>query len=840
MARPFTLAQRNTLARRRFHVFNRILVENGSGTMVDYTSQWLRAGWSLDIDNIVSGGSAEFVRGTGTRSLAPQVEPSLWNRDDDGVYAPWADGNRNIIVMNATVNPGTVPAFPADYRELFTGKIDEVDPASGERTVVTFRDLGARLLDKQIERRRKYGSVDGVPVQTVMQAILDDNPLATGPVSLVVRGPVGWPDWDIREYEQQRVKVLEALQTLAEQAGGTVRYLYDASGVSRLTLFRPDRDKVTSDWELGTDEHFGVEELKVGDTTIRNIVHVDFYDRYSGERRSAEYAVDASIGKYDRRYMEINEEDSSNIDSVAEALDMATSAAKDLAWPKASHRARTMLFWPVELSDLGGWKASPEHYTDDQQFGTVAIQHEVSPADGRTTIMARGNVAGVYDRWLRKENPNGDPPDGPPMPEFSELFMEESGFGGETGDGYAWFFAKYNKSVRSIVVMAEEGDSVDTTPAPDQAINSTSMEFVRPEGFEEQQPDFETLIPIATRPGRARRIRAFGLDANGVASAAWTPAAKIAQDPSPTPIDGDVSAFTAAFDTFLVDMVNLTINVGTIETNTATPGNFLVVMRDKAVVAKVFLGYTGSRTIFLQDRSLNPNTTYTYEAFIWNNGVSGRARRFIVGRPSEPTDTRPRFVANTPRVIAVDDTLKVYIESTASTPGGVATILTSSVDNWRTTRTVGFTGSLSPALFFDPDLGPKSYRLWTQNAGATLLEASDPVAFPGYIPPSTGGGPGEAPEFRLDVELSGFPRMPTLYGYWSTSNILAQTGAVQESDDNGVTDPWVEVPNTRSVVPGTGKVALGSPYVNKWYRYVLFNFSGVLFKWSGGVQWTAF
>src|SRR5690606_38013056 len=74
------------------------------------------------------------------------------------------------------------------------------------------------LVDTFIETQQVYGSSDGMAVETVMQAILDDN--STG-VTLYTPSS---PGWMLKEFVQAKQPVLDALRQLADQIGWDARY----------------------------------------------------------------------------------------------------------------------------------------------------------------------------------------------------------------------------------------------------------------------------------------------------------------------------------------------------------------------------------------------------------------------------------------------------------------------------------------------------------------------------------------------------------------------------------------------------------------------------------------
>lgn len=818
MSRPFSPGERALLAGAEFGIHGRCEIQNADASWIDVTSWWKKSNWLDDLDNPVAGGSGTFLRDKGASSFAPLVTESLLNRDDADAYAPLAEGSRGIRFLSAITEKGDAPAED-QWKEVFTGAIDETDAASGgELVTVTFRDLGKRLLDKQIEAKRIYSTPSGTAVEAVMQQIIDDN-LGPGVVELYT--PVS-PGWFIKKYEQERVKLLEAIRALALQIGWDVRYKYDAAGISRLTFYRPDRAKVAADFTLARSEYLSIEKLLIGDQGIINRVKIVWYE--GGKvRREKVYQNDASIQKYGVRFGEVAEDKTSNIDSEAEADRMGEGMVADLGFPKASQRVKNFFFWPAEVGDYVAYPANPRLYTDPQTLATVQINWELSPSDGRTSIEARGDVSGAYADWLRSLKPNG-PPRIIPAPEFSQLFGEGSGFGGTTGDGYTWLWAKFNEAVRAIRITAEEGDTPDTTPQPDQANNSTSIDVTRGDGEDASAPNFETVIGIATRPGRTRRITAVGLgNTENEQSPEYTPDPAIAEDPTPTPIDGEILGVSGLGG---FDQTAFSILLGNIETDTATPGNWLFVMRNSLVIYKLWLGYLGNRTVFYTDRLINIDTTYTYEFFVWNGGVSGKKWRWTEGSidatPPIDADPRPRFINSTPKTESQSGVLTLVAEYVVNDPGAMVIELQFSfegVAGWLPatggrSAIVGTTGILidaAPSAY----TGGLWYRLVTYSdaLGSIVRKVGAAVWFPPQGAPPSGGG--IVPVFEIaTVMRNGFPRLSIS---WTCNNTAAANVSIEESDDEGVTDPWAEIFRSGSVASGTWNSDL-SPWINRDFR----------------------
>jgi hypothetical protein len=406
-----------------YRVSARVWVKDALGVFKDLSTlagaDWLMdVSWDDNLDQAVSQATVVLWRGSSTQSLAPLKKQSVLNQDAQGVFRPLLDMGREIKVEVATSAAGASP-LSTDWQLVFHGDVDEVDWGKGEaRVSLVARDLGGRLLDAFIEEERTYRPEDlagagatAVPVQTVMQRILDDN-LGAGAVTLLVPPP--GPGWNVGAYKQEKDSVLEALRKLAQQFGWDVRYRWDAASSSfRLKLFGPNRARVVdathaADWTFTPSRYLDVTQLRLSRAGIRNYVRVKYVDKSGGALAGQVSTVDVwdsdSMAKYGRRFFELQEDtETSAIDTNAEATALAQAVLSDLADPKAEQEVEMHLFWPVELGDYYTFTANGEHYDEDQVGAVVAFKHHVSREQQRSTLTTRGRAAGAYRDWLRRE-----------------------------------------------------------------------------------------------------------------------------------------------------------------------------------------------------------------------------------------------------------------------------------------------------------------------------------------------------------------------------------------------------------------------------------------------------
>lgn len=245
----------------------------------------------------------------------------------------------------------------------------------------------------------------GTAVETVMQQLLNDNmsspPTLTTPVS---------PSWLIRYYKQSRTGVFLALRALADQIGWDVRYKYNSgTGNYRLEFNNIDRTKTTPDREFRADERYRLNRLEVKLEGIRNVVRVVFRDSQDPDasgipkRKVVEVSDSASITKYGRRFMEVAEGKTTNIDSTTEATAFANAMLSDLKEPLAELEVDMPFFPFVELGDLYRFKADGVHFDSDQDLAVIAYTHNLTSGErprAVTTLTCRGKPSGGYERWL--------------------------------------------------------------------------------------------------------------------------------------------------------------------------------------------------------------------------------------------------------------------------------------------------------------------------------------------------------------------------------------------------------------------------------------------------------
>jgi hypothetical protein len=416
MTRAIGAGDRAAAGGQAIQIFARLLVRDGDAVWRDLTmlgpddGDWfVRAEWGASIDDPVVTARFTVLReqliGGVMKKLAPQISASAYNRNAANAYSPLINPGRSIRLLTATVAPGTDPS--THWKRVFDGKIDGVDPGGDDGTmVVRCRDRGAWLLDTQIETVRHYGSLAGVPVQTVMQSIIDDNGVPALPV---IDTPVD-PVWLIHPFDQpNKISVMEAIRAKAQQIGFDLRWDFLTDGdVDPVLIFsEPARTKTVPDWTFGATEYLEIPRSELTDDDVRNAVTVAYLDAVLGQTIERNAVNAASIAAFNRRWMRIGEDSTSNIDSSTEADKLAAAIVADLGFPKNQHSMQTLYAWFLSLGDLVRYLANDVHYDEDQDLAITSFQHTIEEGHGTTIIEGRGTPAGAYRRWLTYAEPTG-------------------------------------------------------------------------------------------------------------------------------------------------------------------------------------------------------------------------------------------------------------------------------------------------------------------------------------------------------------------------------------------------------------------------------------------------
>jgi len=401
----------------------RVYIENAEGEMVEFTERdgekWVEyIEINSDIDSPVKDFNIEITRNKDRTSLSTLMKDSIYNNEDGGIvdseFKPAINLVRKFKIETAIAEIGE--SIDESYWKTFEEGYIDVINLENNPIILRCRGKGAYLEDKHIEEERAYGSESGVPVETVMNNILQDND--RGDVDLKVPES---PGWAITEYRQRKESVLSALNELAQQIGWEVRYkYYNPTDSIELVFYEPDRDPESIDWIFTPGDYIDVNDLTLDISEIRNkvrVVYSDFEkedeDGNPGKRVSIEDEDLDSINEYGVRFMEISEASNSQINTEPEAQRLLDSALHDLKDPKATQEIETVLFFPVQLHDFYEFEPNGVHYDREQNFGVVGYRHQINLKDhesrtyinttGRPNMSETGRPIGQHIQWHRRE-----------------------------------------------------------------------------------------------------------------------------------------------------------------------------------------------------------------------------------------------------------------------------------------------------------------------------------------------------------------------------------------------------------------------------------------------------
>ncbi|MBL8924118.1 MAG: hypothetical protein JNJ54_35005 [Myxococcaceae bacterium] len=244
----------------------------------------------------------------------------------------------------------------------------------------------------------------GTAVQSIIQQLIDDN-LGSGYTT--VQCPVS-PSWNVKPWLQERTSVLDAVKRLGDQLGWELRFAFSA-GAFNLTLRAPARTSPGATRTFSEDYVRSVSEAAVKVFDVRNVVRVTYNDSSAlaaeGRPRRKFYVASdsSSIAKYGRRFMEIQEADSSNIDTSAEAQRMAEAIRDDLKDPLVEVAIATPFDPYLEVNDYLTLPADQQHWAVQQLLAVQGFTHRVSGGGSETSLRLRAKGAAAFDRWHERD-----------------------------------------------------------------------------------------------------------------------------------------------------------------------------------------------------------------------------------------------------------------------------------------------------------------------------------------------------------------------------------------------------------------------------------------------------
>lgn len=408
--RPLLPGELDTITAPAVAQHTRVEVQDAAGVWRDWSAYVSLDGTACGEDREQGVGSAVIAlhRGLGASSLVPLVTTSGPNTVGGG-YAPAVDIGRGVRISTATTAPGVTPT--TEWREIFRGRVNGVAWESDPITL-SCSDLGAWLMDAQIETASRYDFAGGAAREYVMQQVIDAAPLGVTPPTLVTpASPLSY----LTKWDQPPAKLLDALRTLAGGIGWDVRYRYDASHTPQLTFYDPDRERVDTDATFPDTRYLAIQRLSVSLANVRNAGRVWYGD-------GAEDYVEGAVapGVFRRRWFQIPKQE--GIDTAEEAERLLAAALHDLSGADVELSVTLRHFWPVQLFDRYLIGANADTHDAGQVLAVSGYRHTWQNGVIYTTLTGASRVVGAYADWIRRGR--GAPTTA--EPEILELTFEDT------------------------------------------------------------------------------------------------------------------------------------------------------------------------------------------------------------------------------------------------------------------------------------------------------------------------------------------------------------------------------------------------------------------------------
>jgi len=373
--------------------------------------------WSDDVD--AAGASAAFTltREIFNWSTAPGMTDASPVASSSGI-------NLLQVARRVKIETAVVPfdwryedLEPYDWSTKFDGFISAID-WTADPIQVQCRDRIAPLqwticepLASKAYYEAQYGD-DATPVEleTVLQQIIDDHAdvgfetLRGGKPTLYC--PIS-PAFGMRKRSIGFDPIQTVLKSKTDQIGWQCRYIWqDDVKDFLLTLSQPDRAVSIAQRTFDPDAYLNLKSVAIDEANIRNYCHVvygDVSDRDSlavPKRKRASAQNTASIEKYGRRYCQVAEDVTSDVDTLAEAEALAEAVVADLAEPKVAIEM-VLSEWPqTELSDYYAIDPDDVHFSAQQKLAVIGYAHVSNSQGGITTVKLRGQPVAQYNRYM--------------------------------------------------------------------------------------------------------------------------------------------------------------------------------------------------------------------------------------------------------------------------------------------------------------------------------------------------------------------------------------------------------------------------------------------------------
>jgi hypothetical protein len=378
------------------------------------------------VDNQAATATLSLKRQIYELSLAPTMNNSPLNQfpvASSAATGPDARANQDLLVPGTaiTIFARRVPNQFGDPNQIaltkgqliFQGTIDEVEWAS-DTISVSCVDQGAQLIDTYIEEIAAYNTPNLTStVQVGMQAVIT---ATLGGAAPALYTPAD-PSWTIGPWKQRRESVMQAIQSLADQIGWLVKYKWDPiTNAFRLTFHDPDRDQTRFDGIVTVNDYSEVATISQALTNVRNVVRITYGDALQPINQdedgnwinaiATETVSDAaSIAAYGRRFMEISESATSNIDTAAEAQAMGNAILADLKQPD-TNMSLDLPYWEIEVGDRLVFEANGTTFDQDTTFAVAS--KTIAMVDGAVATslqMKEAPASGIQKHIVKESGP---------------------------------------------------------------------------------------------------------------------------------------------------------------------------------------------------------------------------------------------------------------------------------------------------------------------------------------------------------------------------------------------------------------------------------------------------
>jgi len=374
--------------------------ESGSTTVIGEqvaVADGSEVAFSLDRSPVVPSSVRVYVDNT-------EVPRSAYVADDDGT-----------VVFDAPPPPlATITATYTWLRTEFRGVLGQRIRTDGGTVSCEASDLARRLQYTYIYEPAAYGSEAGVPVELVMQQIIDDHMGDDAPL-LHVAEPTGAVVSSVPEpWVVEYMSVWDAIQTAATQIGWFLGYRYsEAHNDFVLTLMEPPVDKgiPTADYHLTWTSDIITEDLDIVDEHIRNLVTV-YYRDFEGNRLAVTVPDEDSRAEFGTRSMTIEEPNADLIRTETAANRLANAALDSLAQLYAETHLDLPYLPGLDVFD-GIVVTNPRVSSTDDFFACQSVRFDLDWSTDvprfRSEAIAAGRVVRGRQRYLDKETRPGSP-----------------------------------------------------------------------------------------------------------------------------------------------------------------------------------------------------------------------------------------------------------------------------------------------------------------------------------------------------------------------------------------------------------------------------------------------